>query len=136
MPAAQIPVRHHDEWDVVHTDRVLRERWDERLGDFIEVGYRVCEHGRHKLELCRCLKRREYQLLIIPYLARDVSFGNMTIEEFAHRFVAPVLLVGPERPDQYYLNPPARMLLGPPNPLLEEWLSIPVPDRLQTLPVF
>ena len=45
------------------------------------------------MELRRCLKRGEYQLLVIPYLETGGTFGNMPIEEFATHFLAPVVLV-------------------------------------------
>jgi hypothetical protein len=128
---AQLPPPRVDSDTLIRLDRELRERWDDRLGDFVEVGFRVCESVRHNLELRRCLKRREYQLLVIPYLARGVSFGNMPIEEFAYRFSAPVMLVGPERPDQRHLNPSARVLVTSVGVIQGTWTNVPEPAVLQ-----
>ena len=52
---------------VIKADRRLREYYENRLGDYLEVGFRVCE-GRENVELRRCLKRKEYDLLVVPYL--------------------------------------------------------------------
>ena len=82
----------------------------------------------------RCLKRREYQLLIIPYLRKGVPFGNMPLEEFAFRFNAAVILVGPDQPKQYHLNPPGKALIGM-NNLLDVWCCLSPPRELQKLPV-
>ena len=107
-------------------DRRVREYYDEKLGDFVEVGFRVCE-DLIDTELRRCLFRREYQVMVLPYLDYGAIFGDDTIESFAYRFNGPIVLVGPERPDQHYLNPPARLVgwrLG----LSEgDWEPLPVP---------
>jgi hypothetical protein len=107
---SEIPAEQCDAIGMVAEDRELREYYDDRLGDFVDVGFRACGNPRHNLELKRCLKGKEYQLLIIPYLDYGVSFGNMPLEEFAYRFTAPVVLVGPENQEQYSLNPAARLL--------------------------
>ena len=116
VPLSKAPVEllppDADNATLVRKEREVREYFEERLGDFDKVRFRVCETGRHNQELRRCLLHREYQLLIIPCPRRGVSFGNMPIEEFAYRFGAPVLLVGPDRHDQYRLNPFASVLQG------------------------
>jgi hypothetical protein len=129
---AKLPKRSYDSATLVRTERALREHFEERLGDFEEVRFRVCEDGRHNRELRRCLLHREYRLLIIPYLQAGASFANMSIEEFAYRFAAPVLLVGPDREDQLWLNRFAAVVDGS-RPLgLGAWLPIAEPERLQT----
>ncbi len=100
-----------DEKILVATDRKLREYYDKCLGEYVDVGFKVCEESRHAKELRTCLMNREYQLLVIPHLEKAITFGNIPIEEFAFRFNAPVVLVGPDRPNQYYLNPSAILLL-------------------------
>lgn len=132
---ADVPVKQYDEPMLIAKDRELREYYDERLGDFVEAGFRVCESGRHNLELRLCLKRKEFQLLLIPYLDHGVPFGNMPIEEFAYRFNAPVILVGPERPGQHHLNPPAEVLAMSSELGLADWAPVQEPARYQTLPV-
>ena len=88
VPLSKAPVEllppDADNATLVRKEREVREYFEERLGDFDKVRFRVCETGRHNQELRRCLLHREYQLLIIPCPRRGVSFGNMPIEEFAY----------------------------------------------------
>jgi hypothetical protein len=132
---ADIEVPAYDEQTLVAKEREVREYFEDRLGDFVQVGFRVCPTGRHNLELRRCLLRREYQLLIIPYLSPDVGFGNMSLQEFAYRFAAPVMLVGPERPSEYRFNPFAGVVHGSDHLVYGPWQAINAPTELQTLPV-
>lgn len=125
----------YDAKALVEWDRKLREYYEDRLEDFVDVGFRVCENGRHNLELRRCLKRKEYQLLIVPYLDYGVTFGNMPIEEFAYRFNAPLLLVGPEHRDQYLLNLPGSVLDRSVDFMLGDWVPVHKPSEFQNLPV-
>lgn len=113
--------------DPVAADREVRLWYEDRLGDFLDVGFRVCE-GAEEVELRRCLKRREYQALVIPYLSRGVSFGNLPIEEFAFRFTAPVVLVGPWRKVRYWLNPPAVLLAEKLHLFQGTWRPLPPID--------
>jgi len=132
---SRVPAMEVDDQTLVQMDRELREYYDERLGDFVEVGFRVCDSGRHNLELRLCLKRKEYQVLVIPHLGYGAPFGNMPIEEFAYRFNAPIILVGPERPDQRLLNTPAQVILGSVSLPLGAWSPISAPSTFQTLSV-
>jgi hypothetical protein len=131
----EVAVRQFEAWELIAADRVLRERYEDRLGDFVEVGFRVCGSARHNLELRQCLRRKEYQLLIIPYLDSGASFGNMPIQEFAFRFPAPILLVGPEHDRQYHLNPPAEAIDASADLGLGECLSVREPGEYQNLSV-
>jgi hypothetical protein len=88
---------------LIEEDFKLRSYYEDRLGDFVDVGFRVCE-GREGEELKHCLKRKEYQLLVVPYRDHGMPFGDMPVEEFAYRFLSPVVLVGPWRKVRYYLN--------------------------------
>ena len=103
--------RRVDDRVMVATDRKLREYYDKCLGEYVDVGFKVCEETRHAKELHTCLMQREFDLLIIPYLERDITFGNVPIERFACGFIPPVLLVGPDEPDQYFLNPQAALIV-------------------------
>jgi len=103
------PLNKLDEDELVALDRRVREYYDEKLGDFVEAGFRVCE-GLVDTELRRCLFRREYQVMVLPYPGYGAKFGDESIETFAYRFNGPVVLVGPERPGQLHLNPPARLV--------------------------
>jgi hypothetical protein len=98
-----------DEDELIALDRRVREYYDDKLGDFVDVGFRVCEDFL-ATELRRCLFRREYQVMVLGYLGYSATFGNDSIEAFAYRFNGPIVLVGPDRPNQFYLNPPASLV--------------------------
>ena len=106
----------------------LREYYEDRLGDYLEVGFRVCE-GPENVELRRCLKRGEYQLLVMPYLEPGGRFGDLTIEDFAMRFMAPVVLVGRGRRVRYYLNPQAVILADKLNLFRGSWRPLHAVDQ-------
>lgn len=106
--ARDVPTLPPDEIDAL--DRQVREYYDQRLGDFVEVGFRVCE-GFADRELRRCfLMRHEYQVLVLAYRAHGAPFAGRTIEQFAYAFNSPVVMVGPDRPDQFLVNPAASVL--------------------------
>jgi hypothetical protein len=132
---SDIPMKEYDGNEIVSLDRKLREYYDGKLGDYVDVGFRVCENARHNFELKRCLREREYHILVIPHIRKSVNFGNMPIEEFAYRFNAPVILVGPTRPDEYRINPAAKMLIDSLVLPLETPESIIKPSRFQELAV-
>jgi hypothetical protein len=94
---------------MIQTEYGLRSYYEDRLRDYLDVGFKVCE-GDEEVELRRCLKGGEYQLLVIPYLEHGGYFANMPVEEFANRFLSPVVLVGPWRKVRYYLNAQAAHL--------------------------
>jgi hypothetical protein len=87
----------------ISQERKLRLYYDRRAGDYLDVGFRLCEHAEW-VELHRCLVIREFQVLVLGYVEPTATFGNRHIEDFAESFVCPVVLVGPERADQYRLN--------------------------------
>ena len=95
--------------ELVALDRRVREYYEPRLGDFLDVGFRVCE-GFADSELRRCLLHRDYQVLILGYKELCESFAGRTIEEFCNGFNGPVVLVGPDRPNQFFINHPARLV--------------------------
>jgi len=130
-----IPSHSWDETVVIAKDRELREYYDGQLGDYTDVGFRVCGSARHNLELKRCLKHKEYQLLILPYVRYGVSFGNMPIEEFAYRFNAPVLLVGPGHAKEYHANPGAKILIDSFTLTLAGTVALSKPEAFQQLAV-
>jgi hypothetical protein len=111
------------EKNLVLADRQLRMYYEDRLGDYLDVGFRVCD-GREGVELRRCLKRGEYQLLVIPYLETGGTFGDMPIEEFARHFLAPVVLVGRWRKVRYYLNAQAVLLADKLNLFRGTWRKL------------
>jgi len=103
------PVRWDDEW--VALDRELREYYDERLGDYLEVGFRVCA-GNKNVELRRCLMHQEYSVLVMADTGSNVPGCDLDIRSFAGRLCCPVVVVGPDRADRYALNGAADMLAG------------------------
>ena len=104
-------------------DRRLREYYDDRLGDFVDAGFRVCE-GLVNRELRSCLVEREYQMLVLAYRDAGALFAGRTIEEFAISLPFPVLLAGPERPDQFFANSPALLFSQQQHIRQEDWAPI------------
>jgi hypothetical protein len=95
--------------DAVALDRRVREYYEPRLGDFVDIGFRLCE-GFADSELRRCLLHRDYQVLVLGYIETGQRFADRTIEEFANSFNGPVVLVGPREPSQFFINHPARLV--------------------------
>lgn len=112
------------EVEKIEMERRVRLYYDERLGDFLNVGFRLCE-GDEEPELLRCLLiRKDYDILVLAYEHRGCRFGARPIEEFAERMACPTVLVGPGQSDEYHVNAPARLwteTLGLEN---GEWLPI------------
>ncbi len=108
-PSSFGPAPRLAEDELIALDRQVREYYDEKLGDYTEVGFRVCE-DLVSTELRRCLFRREYQVMVLPYLGYGDPFGNNSIEDFAYRFNGPIVLVGPDSPTRFHLNPPAQLV--------------------------
>ena len=94
----------------IERERELRLYYDKRAGDYLKVGFRFCEDNEWT-ELHRCLLVREFQILVLAYTAPDCLFAGKPIEEFAHSFVSPVVLVGPDRSDQLRLNSRAALIV-------------------------
>lgn len=96
---------------IARKDKDLRMGYDSRLGDYVDVGFRLCE-GVHEIELRKCFKKGDYEVLVIGYQAKGAKFGGTTtIEEFSRKFHGPVVLVGPESPDMFYVNKAAKNIL-------------------------
>ncbi len=132
---SMVPSRDFCPKALAKAERFLREHYDERLGDYLNVGFRLCANGRHNRELRRCLMRKEWQILILPYTETGANFGGMPIEEFAYRFISPLMLVGPDDPRQIRVNAAAM--------LVKDWLDSEVsavtpidqPTELQMAPM-
>jgi hypothetical protein len=89
---------------IAKKDKELRETYDDRLGDYVDVGFRLCE-GADEWELKKCFHKGEYDILVIGYEKHGATFGGTTtIEDFAMKFKAPVVLVGPDSPNTLFLN--------------------------------
>jgi hypothetical protein len=112
---------------LIDRERELRLYYDEKLGDFIDVGFRLCE-DREWVELHRCLGRKEFQVLVLGRPDYGVNFAGKSLEEFADTFVCPVVLIGPSSETEYRLNSPARLIadtLGLPSKLRPSWRRTP-----------
>jgi hypothetical protein len=94
---------------VVDRERELRMYYDERAGDYLEVGFRLCEDNEWR-ELHRCLADQEFQILVLGYPGPDAHFAGKPLEEFADSFVCPVVLVGPHQASQFHLNAGATLI--------------------------
>lgn len=94
----------------VKKEKDLRLYYDQRAGEYLNVGFRVC-YDKSWTELHRCLLIREFQVLVLGYPEYGAYFAKYPIEEFAEKFISPVVLVGPDSPDQYFLNHQAVQLI-------------------------
>ena len=91
-------------------ERELRMYYDERAGDFVDVGFRLCFDDSWR-ELHRCLHEREFQVLVLGKPSHEARFCKESIETFADTFISPVVLVGPDRPDEFRLNSRAALMI-------------------------
>jgi len=107
----------------IKMEKELRLYYDDRAGDYLDVGFRLCEDAEWT-ELHRCLVVREFQVLVLGYAYPGATFGGRPIEEFAEAFISPVVLVGPEKPDQYLLNSRAALIVDKLGLNGEKWSQI------------
>ena len=94
----------------IKKEKELRLYYDKLAGEYLNVGFRVC-YDNSWTELHRCLLVREFQLLVLAFINKDAFFARKPIKEFANSFICPVILVGPNRPKQIYLNSRALLLV-------------------------
>lgn len=109
----------------IEREKELRMYYDTRAGEYLSVGFRLCEDNEWT-ELHRCLLHREFQILVLGYVAPGVTFAGQPIEEFADSFISPVVLIGPDRPDQYRLNSRAALIAEQIGLAPGSWARIPV----------
>jgi hypothetical protein len=114
------------EEEMIEAEKEVRLYYDDRLGDYIDAGYRLCL-GDEAPELRHCLFDRQYDILVLPYEKEGVSFGMRTIEEFAHRMQCPVVLVGPVGDTEVHINRPARLWLTELGLEDATWTDLPLP---------
>ena len=108
---------------IIDREREMRLYYDPKLGDYLDVGFRLCE-DRGSFELHRCLMKREFQVLVLARPDYGVNFAGKPLEEFADSFVCPVVLIGPSSPTEFRLNSQARLIsdrLGLPTRLDAAW---------------
>ena len=90
-------------------ERDLRFYYEERAGDYINVGFRLCEETGW-IELNRCLVQHEFQVLVLGMPGEDAFFSGRPIMEFADALICPVVLVSPEGHGRFYLNTRAALI--------------------------
>jgi hypothetical protein len=95
---------------IIEREKELRMYYDRRAGDYLDVGFRLCEDAEW-VELHRCLVVREFQVLVLGNVGLGANFGGRPIEDFAEAFICPVVLVGPERSDQFRINSRAELII-------------------------
>jgi hypothetical protein len=129
-PREPAPPRERRRGLAVDLEREARLYFEDKLGDYLSVGCRVCE-GEEWHELHKCLSRHEFQVLVLPYPKPGALFAGTPIEQFANALVCPVVLVGPSAPNELRLNGPASLLAdrlhvpsAPPPPQHPSWHRI------------
>lgn len=97
----------------VQFERQLRECFDERLGDFTNVAFKLCE-GQYQVELARCFHQNLLDLVIMGYHSapQDLAGGLRPQVEFASGFHHPVILVGMDGSFSYWLNASAEQVIS------------------------
>ena len=93
----------------IEREKELRLYYDQRAGDYLDIGFRLCEDAEWT-ELHRCLIVREFQVLVLARPEPAALFGLAPIEEFAEAFICPIVLVGSERATRYRLNSRAALI--------------------------
>jgi len=115
----------------IEKEKELRLYYDKRAGEYLDVGFRLCEHAEW-VELHRCLVVHEFQVLVLGYTEKSVNFGTNPIENFAEKFICPVVLVGPEESNQYFLNSRAALISDKLGIKKENWTLLDqVPSNLK-----
>ncbi len=119
---------------LIGEERKLREYFDEHLGDYLDVGFKLCTRQKHNYELKSCMIKNQFQILIMPFVEHDMVLDDLPITSFASNFVAPVILVGPNSANQYHLNYAASLLAETgslPSKFnnLENVVKLPPPER-------
>jgi ligand-binding sensor protein len=122
-----------DEQEAIELERKVRLYYDDLLGDYVKVGFRLC-FGDEAPELRRCLFDREYDVLVLSRESPGELFGHHPVEEFADRLQCPVVLIGPEEEGAYLLNGPARLWVAELGLAGRPWrplprLHLPAEDR-------
>lgn len=112
------------EQEKIDLEREIRLYYDDRLGDYDNVGFRLCE-GDEDPELRRCLiVRKDYDILVLAYEGYGCTFGQRPIESFAESMPCPTVLVGPERQRQFHYNSAARLWRHSLGVAEEHWLPV------------
>jgi hypothetical protein len=108
----------------------LRHYFDEKLGDFTNVAFKLCE-GMYQVELVRCFRQNLLDLVVMGYLSSEDNEepGALPLEEFAMKLSYPLVIVGHKGPNTFLINSEAALCI--------EELAIPEACRqiLEVAPV-
>jgi len=89
----------------------LRQYYEPRLGDYLDVGFKLCE-GFYQVELVRCLRREELDMVVMGWRGPEVRvMMEKPLDEFARELTYPMVIVGRDGPDSYLLNARAVAIL-------------------------
>jgi hypothetical protein len=94
----------------IEKERELRLYYDERAGEYLEIGFRLCFDDSWR-ELHRCLAGREFQMLVLANPGPATLFSGKPIEKFATDFICPVILVGPASQESFAVNSQAALMI-------------------------
>lgn len=83
----------------------LRLCYEPLLDDFTQVAFKLCE-GIYQVELVRCLRQHLLDLVVMGYQhSAELDFTNeRPILDFASELKFPMIVVGPNRADEFWLN--------------------------------
>jgi hypothetical protein len=89
----------------------LRQHFEPKLGDFTNVAFKLCE-GMYQVELTRCFHQNLLDLVVIGHQqAEQMTSAEQPLVDFAAQLNHPLVIVGPESPDQFLLNHAAQTWL-------------------------
>lgn len=105
QPTSTVPV---DEKLLVKLEYQLREYYDQKLGDFTDVAFKLCE-GNYQVELTRCFRQNLLDLVVMGYQPQqdDHESSDQPQELFALDCDFPLIIVGAEGPGSFLINPKA-----------------------------
>jgi hypothetical protein len=82
----------------------LRQYYEEKLGDFTNVAFKLCE-GMYQVELTRCFRQHLLDLVVMGFPPTELATSNeLPLKQFAAELEYPLVIIGPDRSDQYLLN--------------------------------
>jgi len=82
----------------------LRQYFEPKLWDFTNVAFKLCE-GMYQVELTRCFRQNLLDLVVLGYPSEDLTISaEQPLEKFAVQLSYPLVIVGPDAPDQFILN--------------------------------
>lgn len=101
-PKHTVPV---DEKLLVKLEYQLRDYYDQKLGDFTDVAFKLCE-GNYQVELTRCFRQNLLDLVVMGYLPHQEAqeHNDKPQELFALELEFPLIIVGAKGPQNYLVN--------------------------------